>query len=125
MQVEHRLNTRKPIQINVAIHSTNIGLISGRTRNVSMGGMYIKTAPGIAMQENIIIRVAFMIGRKMKTLPAMVVRSDPGGFGLVFNDLKPEAIDNLSALLDFDYRTDDFEDPELPRLSAASNARRW
>jgi hypothetical protein len=98
--MENRWNARNPVRVNVVVHSGATGLITGRTRDVSVGGLYIDTGSSANIYKNTNVRVALPVLGRMKTLPAHVVRSGESGFAVAFDDAKPDTLSTLEALMD-------------------------
>jgi len=88
--MDNRWNRRSPVRINVVVHATGNGLISGRARDVSVGGMYVETAPHVYVGDNSVVRVGFMVKNEMKIAHALVTRSESGGFGFMFEETDPD-----------------------------------
>ncbi len=96
--MEKRWNERKPIQLNALINSTDT-LISGKTENIGMGGMYLKIAPGININARRAISVALSDGDRTVTFPSTIVRIDKDGLALKFSNYSPEMLSVLRKLL--------------------------
>lgn len=88
--MDNRWNRRAPVRINVVVHASGNGLISGRARDVSVGGMYVETAPHVYIGENSVVRVGFMVKNEMKIAHAYVTRCESGGFGFMFEETDPD-----------------------------------
>jgi hypothetical protein len=96
--MEHRWNDRKPVQTDVIIHAAGLGMIRGRTRDLSMSGAFIETAPAVTVHKNSRVQVAFLASGK--TVPAHITRTRNGGFGVLFDDVWPETRHALTCLLE-------------------------
>ena len=87
--MEKRWHARQAQHLNVLIAYEGLGLISGRTRNISSGGMFVELR-AISLAPNSIVRVVFPVTGGAPTslhyLDAMVVRTEDGGFGVMFSD---------------------------------------
>jgi hypothetical protein len=86
--MEHRLSLRTPLTMNVAIYYNGLGLLQGRSINVSRHGMFVVTGP-MVLPLNAIVDVAFPLesgkrGKVPQRSPAMVVRLANEGVGLMF-----------------------------------------
>ena len=87
--MEHRLSLRTPLNINVAIYYNGLGLLRGRSLDVSRHGMFVNTGP-MVLPLHAIVDVAFPLesgkgsGTPQRT-PAMVVRLSSEGMGLMFS----------------------------------------
>lgn len=97
--MEHRWNIRTPIRLNVIMQSAGIGLISGRTRDLSFGGTFVETAPSVAVSRNHMVKLSVPVAGDMKTISAMVVRTPPHGFALMFTDFELDTFSLLDMLL--------------------------
>ncbi len=96
--MEKRWNERKHIQINAMINSTET-LISGKTDNIGMGGMYLKIAPGINIRSRHAISVSLSDGDDTVTFKSRIIRIDEDGLALKFSDYSPEMLRMLRKLL--------------------------
>ncbi|HEB55870.1 MAG TPA: PilZ domain-containing protein [Gammaproteobacteria bacterium] len=96
--MEKRWNERKHIQINAMINSTET-LISGKTDNIGMGGMYLKIAPGINIRSQYTISVSLSDGDDTVTFKSRIIRIDKDGLALKFSDYSPEMLSMLRKLL--------------------------
>lgn len=84
--MDQRWNSRESISLNVILISGNIGLINGKTRDISFGGMFIETAPGICMDENVSVRLVIPDYELNHAIPAEVVRTEKGGTGIMITE---------------------------------------
>ena len=87
MSMEHRWSERKPIEMDVALYYAPIGTINGKTRDVSLEGMYVQT-PGIDLPLHAELEVSFMTRNgngapQEHHLPAYVVHGNGSGVGLM------------------------------------------
>ena len=96
--MERRWNERKPIQLNALINSTET-LISGKTDNIGMGGMYLKIAPGININAQHALSVSLSDGDDTVTFPSMIIRIDKDGLALKFSSYSPEMLSMLRKIL--------------------------
>ena len=96
--MEKRWNERKPIQLNALINSTET-LISGKTDNISMGGMYLKIAPSINISAQHAISVSLSDGDHTVTFASTIIRIDEDGLALKFSNYSPEMLNMLRKLL--------------------------
>ena len=86
--MEHRLSLRTPLKINVAIYYNGLGLLRGRSLDVSRHGMFVSTGT-MVLPLHAIVDVAFPLetGKHSESpprTPAMVVRLANEGVGLMF-----------------------------------------
>jgi PilZ domain len=86
--MEHRLSLRTPLTMNVAIYYNGLGLLQGRSLDVSRHGMFVATGP-MVLPLYAIVDVAFPLesgkyGEPPQRTPAMVVRQGHKGVGLMF-----------------------------------------
>lgn len=90
MAIEHRWSERKPIEIEVALHYDPVGTINGRTRDVSLEGMFVRTQ-GVELPVNAELEVIFVTEKNGKPqehhLPAYVVHGDGNGVGLMLRHI--------------------------------------
>ena len=86
--MEHRLSLRTPLMMNVGIYYTGLGLLQGRSLDVSRHGMFVLTGP-MVLPLHAIVEVVFPLesgkrGQAPQRTPAMVVRLGHEGLGLMF-----------------------------------------
>lgn len=100
--MEHRCGTRRTIDARVVIDGRPGGLIHGRIKNISPGGLYIKMQPrrGLA-SDNVKVVLVRRLGRvcRLYRLPAIVIRWGHDGAGLMFRDLTSNAFYALLSIL--------------------------
>ncbi len=97
--MEHRWNTRVPLDINVTLNYEKVGLISARTRDLSLGGAYVMT-DSIRLGKHTMLDVLLPReddGSQLVRVPATVVRADDGGLALQFTDFDATSIAALRA----------------------------
>lgn len=87
MSMEHRWSERKPIEMDVALYYAPLGTITGKTRDVSLEGMYVQTT-GIDLPVHAELEVSFVThtgggAPQEHHLHAYVVHGDGGGVGLM------------------------------------------
>ena len=96
--MEHRLSLRTPFTMNVAIYYNGLGLLRGRSLDVSRHGMFVSTG-AMVLPLHAIVDVAFPIetskrGVTPQRTPAMVVRLANEGVGLMFaKEVNPSPLD--------------------------------
>jgi hypothetical protein len=85
--MEHRWGQRRSCVARVCITAA-AGLAGyGRLRNVSMSGAFLETALPLPLFAQIAIAVLHDDGARHRVeFTATVVRSDPGGFGIEWNE---------------------------------------
>lgn len=86
MAMEHRWSERKPIEMEVALYYAPVGTIVGKTRDVSLEGMFVHT-PGLELPLHAELEVSFVTrsgpDEHEHHLPAYVVHGDDEGVGLM------------------------------------------
>ncbi len=108
--MEHRWSLRKPYQRPVLLSSPQHGLVSVRSRDISLGGMYVETG-ALTLPLNTLVSVEFSLDDSLLRefqLPALVVRRTANGAGLMFTEAAEEVVTALHRAL-----------YEQPRISAA------
>ncbi len=101
MKMEHRLSKRKPITVDVSIYYPPLGLIQGKTRDISMAGMFVET-PGTELPQSATLDIAFNLSgqlAKVQRVRALVARVTRDGAGLMFDNFKHTSYNELRALL--------------------------
>ncbi|BAU48847.1 hypothetical protein SVA_2297 [Sulfurifustis variabilis] len=100
--MEHRCGTRRQIDTGVIVDCRPNGLIHGRIRNISVGGLFVKMRPmpGLASDRVKVVFVRRERGvSRIYRLPAVVMRWSREGAGLMFSELTPNAFYALLAIL--------------------------
>lgn len=100
--MEQRWNIRMPVRTNVCIRSPDSEAVAGRTRDLSFEGMYVETAPDTVSAHTFVqIEFAVRDGANWAVVktPAMIVRSEEDGVGLMFPDYDDTVFDGLALLL--------------------------
>lgn len=87
MSMEHRWSERKPIEMEVALYYAPVGTIVGKTRDVSLEGMFVQTS-GIDLPLHAELEVSFTTRNgngagKEHHMPAYVVHGGKNGVGLM------------------------------------------
>ncbi|USF86346.1 PilZ domain-containing protein [Candidatus Endoriftia persephone] len=105
--MEHRCNQRKPMSINVVLNYRNLGLVTGRTRNLSLGGMFIDIGV-IKLSRNAVVELSFPVacgsGTQQCKAKALVVHHGSDGVGLMFCEMDSKVRQMLRMVL-FGYAT--------------------
>lgn len=98
MGIEHRWAPRQPAGLPVTIACRSFGLLRGRLRNISNGGALVQLQTPIP--PNVPVEFILPTNPAANTgsfrLPAIVIRCDPWGVGLMFDRVDPQT---WSALL--------------------------
>jgi hypothetical protein len=87
--MEHRWHARKTSQLDVVVHTVNMGYIRGQITNLSNGGAYVETAPGIGLSRNTLVKIAAPTAQDGRAVAAIVVRRESGAFAAMFLDPVP------------------------------------
>lgn len=87
MTMEHRWSERKPIELEVALFYAPVGTVAGKTRDISLEGMYVH-AEGVELPLHAELEVSFVTQNGAGTthehhLPAYVVHANGKGIGLM------------------------------------------
>lgn len=102
MGMEHRCGSRRSIDANVIIDCRPAGLVRGRIQNISVGGLFIKMRPPGGM-ANDRVKVVFVRRdrgiTRLYRMPALVIRWNRLGAGLMFSELSANAFYALLAIL--------------------------
>lgn len=101
--MEHRLGTRRSISAALALHPRGRPPVLTRTLEVSISGMFVDApADQLGIHEVVDVEMTLPAIRGPRTFrwQAMVIRSTNAGIGLMFDRLRPPAINRLLALLE-------------------------
>jgi hypothetical protein len=100
--MDHRWNTRTAANVNVTLKYERLGLVTGTTRDLSLGGAYVRTNTS-DMDVNSALKVRFQTDHDgvsdFVELSATVVHAGDDGVGLMFTDYAPSSVTTLAGLL--------------------------
>ena len=86
MGMEHRWSERKNVAMDVTVHYDPIGEISGKTRDISLEGMFVVT-DGVTIPSRAEVKVLFTTkdhgAEQSHCVPAYVVHNNETGIGLM------------------------------------------
>lgn len=92
--MEQRWNLRAPVETSVELHVSGRPPLQGISSNVSLEGMFVRTDP-LQVPTNTFVQIRLGGDRRTTTVPAVVVRCEHDGVGLMF----PNRDDALQAVL--------------------------
>ena len=102
MGIEHRWSSRKNINIDVSLYYPPIGTISGKTRNISLEGMFVDLE-GASIPPQARLEVRFTAQTRDSAvehrLPAYVVHGSEQGIGLMLQHVGYREFDALRYML--------------------------
>ncbi len=102
MGIEHRWSSRKQINLDVNLYYPPIGTVNGRTRNISLEGMFVDLK-GVHIPAQARLEVAFtaeLHGKRTEhRLPAYVVHQGEDGIGLMLQHVGYREFDALRYML--------------------------
>ncbi|MEE9422788.1 MAG: PilZ domain-containing protein [Gammaproteobacteria bacterium] len=102
MNVEHRWSNRKDLTLDVDLYYPPLGTLNGKTRNISLEGMYIELE-GVHIPAQSRLEIAFTSKARGTTtehrLPAYVVHEDKDGIGLMLQHVGYREFDALRFML--------------------------
>jgi len=82
MTMEHRWSERKPIEMEVSLYYAPIGRITGKTRDISLEGMFVHTT-GVELPLHAELEVSFVTrtggNEHAHQMPAYVVHGNGNG----------------------------------------------
>ncbi len=100
--MEHRWNLRTPVEVSVTLNYSKLGLISAKTRDLSLGGAFIKT-DSVDLGKHVMLEVMFPSKRDgaqdLVNVSGTVVRKDNGGMAIQFTDFEPQSIATLTGIM--------------------------
>ena len=98
MGVEHRWSSRKEINMDVNLYYPPVGMINGKTRNISLEGMFVDLK-GIQIPAHARLEICFTAEARGRTiehrLPAYVVHGNGAGVGLMLQHVGYREFDAL------------------------------
>lgn len=100
--MDSRKSARKPLRQHVNLESPRIGPLVARSRDLSLGGMFVETG-ALVLPPNAAVAVSFSLENggehRAFNLLATVVRRAPEGAGLMFLQMGSDVIRSLSDVL--------------------------
>jgi hypothetical protein len=82
--MEHRYYPRIAVHGRLFIHSPNSEYIRGISRNISNGGLALRTTGSVSLRKNTLVKVVLMVGGIHVILPSQVVRTTDNETALMF-----------------------------------------
>ena len=102
MSIEHRWSSRKAIDLDVNLYYPPVGIVNGKTRNISLEGMFVDIK-GVHIPAQARLEICFSAETCGKStehrLPAYVVHSDASGIGLMLQHVGYKEFDALRYML--------------------------
>ena len=102
MSAEHRWSSRKDINLDINLYYPPVGMINGKTRNVSLEGMFVELK-GVQIPPQSRLEICFTAENRGKAtehrLPAYVVHQREGGIGLMLQHVGYREFDALRFML--------------------------
>lgn len=100
--MEHRWNFRKPVEAEVILHYSRLGVVWAKMRNVGYGGMCLETRP-LTLYPNSKVHVTFLVRRGAevvhRSVEALVIYMNGHGCGLMFSDFDRHTFRFLHTLI--------------------------
>jgi hypothetical protein len=82
--MEHRYYPRTAVHSPLFIHSRNGKCIHGISKNISNGGLALRTTGSVSLTKNTLVKVVLMVGGIHLILPSQVVRTTDNETALMF-----------------------------------------
>ena len=103
LKTQQRWSIRLPMELDVALYGEGTRVLSARTRNISLGGMFVQTFEPLFLDAGVVAAFGFrhLDDRAYYRLPATVVRVGEDGVGLMFNRFDVETVRSLRHSLYF------------------------
>ena len=102
MDLDHRWSARRNINIDVNLHYPPVGVISGRTRNISLEGMFVEL-DGVTVPLQARLDISFTADTHGTAfeyrLTAYVVHGDSQGIGVMLQHSGYREFDALRQML--------------------------
>ena len=100
--MDRRVGRREGLDLKVMVSRRGQAVVVGRVRDLGLFGMYLRT-DGPALPKHSLVEAGFSVGRpgayRFVRVPAMVVRTDPEGMGLIFDPKDPVTRSGVRILL--------------------------
>ena len=102
MNVEHRWSNRKKLAMDVDLYYPPLGMLNGKTRNISLEGMYVEL-DGVHIPAQSRLEISFTSSARGEAiehrLPAYVVHEGKDGIGLMLQHVGYREFDALRYML--------------------------
>ncbi len=102
MNVEHRWSSRKNLAMEVNLYYPPMGMLNGKTRNISLEGMFVELE-GVQIPAQSRLEISFRAKTNGETtehrLPAYVVHEGKEGIGLMLQHVGYREFDALRYML--------------------------
>jgi hypothetical protein len=82
--MEHRYYPRIAVDSRLIIHLRNNKCIRGISKNISSGGLALRSPDSVVLKKNTFVTVVLMVGGTHVTLPSQVVRTTDNEVALIF-----------------------------------------
>jgi len=96
---DKRVHPRVPISVDVTCEIKGGGTISGMSRDISIGGMFIESETTVSFGTEISIVLRLPNTKADSRLPGTIRWLNPGGFGVQFGLLGARETHAISELL--------------------------
>lgn len=96
---DKRVHPRVPISADVTCEEKTGGVVHGRSRDISIGGMFIESEAQPAFGTELVIVLRLPNTKADTRLPGTVRWNGPGGFGVQFGLLGARETHAISELL--------------------------
>ncbi|HKJ08849.1 MAG TPA: PilZ domain-containing protein [Gammaproteobacteria bacterium] len=125
--MEHRMNVRIPLHMEVGIEFPGSAFITGHTGNMSFEGMYVRTG-NTGLPRHGLVKVEFVIHGPQEhahlRVPALVVRTTPEGVGLMFGNCDEDIFEGIARLLEQQFNAAEGRTPRtLPESAGGTTPR--
>jgi hypothetical protein len=97
--MEHRYYPRFTVHSRIFIHSRNSKCIRGISKNISHGGLALRTVGSVPLKKNTLVKAVLMIGGMHVILPSQVVRSTQNEMALIFVEETSSHVQTLKKCL--------------------------
>ena len=101
MSSEHRWSARTLQHLDVALFNNKMSRLPVRTRNISLGGMFIETGISLPVNASVTLGFTLQAGERVShhRLAAFVVRLSEDGLGLMYEHLDDETVRSMREIL--------------------------
>jgi type IV pilus assembly protein PilZ len=96
---DKRVHPRVPISADVTCEDKAGGVVHGRSKDISIGGMFIESEAQVSFGTELIIVLRLPNTKQDSRLPGTVRWQGPGGFGVQFGLLGARETHAISELL--------------------------
>ncbi|MBI5136246.1 MAG: PilZ domain-containing protein [Nitrospirae bacterium] len=112
-EIKTREFTRNEVRMDVVVRASGHPHIQGRSRELSMNGLYVLTCEHLAADTPCHVTLVLSDGKTTIEANAHVACTEPAGMGIAFDEMEPESFQHLRKLVLFNAKDHDLVEHEI------------